>query len=141
MSSISETKQVGIARPSRVAAVKADIDRARKAWRERTHARDGIYKYLQVVFEIGKRWKREHRVVRNSIIVREHCNRPNKPKSEMMGFPVIIWATAELPAADKGKSRSKWSRLLQLAEERDERTIEAFVWEYGGINECLAQLK
>jgi hypothetical protein len=138
---IYDIKPVRIATASQKAAVKADILRARKAWRERTHGRDGIYGYLQVVFEIGKRWKRDGAGIKNSIIVRRHCNHPNSPESGMTRFPVIIWATAELPAADKGKTRSKWSRLLKLAEEWDERSIETFVWENGGINKCLAQFK
>jgi D-mannonate dehydratase len=142
MSSISNIRRLGITTSSREATVKADILRARKAWRERSHGRDGIYDYLQVAFDIGKRWKRDGAGINNSIIVRQHCNRPNEAKSDMTRFPVIIWATATLPATDKGKTRSKWSRLLQLAEELDANSIKKFVHENGGsINECLAQLK
>jgi len=141
MSSISNIGQLGITTSSREAPVKADILRARKAWRERSHGRDGIYDYLQVVFEIGKRWKRDGAGIKNSKIVRRNCNHPNEPKSGMTRFPVIIWATAKLPASDNGKTRSKYSRLLELAEQWGGETIKEFVLEYGGINECLAQLK
>ncbi len=141
MSSIPVTKQVGITTPRPVRPVEADILRARKAWRERSHGRDGIYDYLQVVFEIGKRWKRDGAGIKNSKIVRRNCNHPNEPKSGMTRFPVIIWATATLSAADNGKTRSKYSRLLQLAEEWGEKSIKEFVLKYGGINECLARFK
>jgi hypothetical protein len=141
MSSISNIRRLGITTSSQEATVKADVLRAQKAWRERSHGRDGIYDYLQVVFEIGKRWKRDGAGIKNLIIVRQHCNHPNEPKSGMARFPVIIWATATLPATDKGKSRSKWSRLLQLAEQWGGETIKEFVLKYGGINECLTQLK
>ena len=140
MSSIPNTKKVGVTTQS-VAIVKTDILRARKAWRERGHGRDGIYDYLQVVFEIGKRWKRNGAGIRNSEIVRQHCSRPNEPKFGITRFPVIIWATATLPAADNGKTRSKYSRLLLLAEEWGEKSIKEFVLKYGGINQCLARFK
>jgi hypothetical protein len=141
MSSIPNIRRVGITTSSREATVKADILRAKRAWRERSHGRDGIYDYLQVVFDIGKRWKRDGAGIKNSKIVRRNCNHPNEPKSGMTRFPVIIWATATLPASDNGKTRSKYSRLLQLAEEWGEESIKEFVLEYGGINEYLAQLK
>ena len=123
--------------------VASEIAKARKAYREyqSTRKRDAIYRYLDAVFEIVSRWKREHRV--NKCILSAHCligQRSPPPIRAREPFSVLIYVTSNPDQVDK-KARSKWSKVLQYAEavKPEAMSIAKFVKGKGGINACAAQ--
>jgi hypothetical protein len=121
-------------RPEPIDVVKADLTRVAAAWRryQSTLSRDGVYGFLDTVYGVGKRWKAERRVA-------EYCRRALKlhPAPTPMyaeAYAVLLFCAGQAEA----KTRSKWSRLLRVAEAKNATSIQAFVKKRGGINNVAA---
>jgi hypothetical protein len=121
-------------RPGSIDVVKADLARVAAAWRkyQSTRSRDGVYGFLDTVYGVGKRWKAEDHVA-------EYCRRALKlqPAPTPMyaeAYAVLLFCAGQVEA----KTRSKWSRLLRVAETGNAPSIQAFVKKQGGINSVAA---
>jgi hypothetical protein len=87
------------------------------AWREfqSTRERDAVYAFLSAVFEIVQRWKKERRANAGSLqalAATKHPSAIRKPEP----FAIVIFCTSD-PRIVDAKTRSKWARALQFADQ------------------------
>jgi len=122
-----------------VQIVKADLARIGEAWSryQSTSSRNAVYMYLTAVYKVVSNWRRNDRL-------HEFCALALSLQAfdidmEPEPFAILIYCTADPAKVDK-KTRSKWSRVLRVAEERKKRneTLKEFVKWQGGINNCAA---
>jgi hypothetical protein len=90
---------------------------------------------LQQIFEIGQRWKREKRVSEYCRLALKLIDDP--PPMYAEAFGVLIVCAGQTDA----KARSRWSRVLRVAEAHKAQSIEAFIKGHGGMNEVAARFK
>jgi hypothetical protein len=121
-------------RPEPIQVVKDDLARVAEAWHryQSTRSRDGVYGFLDTIYEIGRRWNAENHVA-------EYCRWALKiqPASVPMyakAYAVLIFCAGQVD----DKARSKWSRVLRVAEAQNATSIQAFVKDRGGINKVAA---
>lgn len=98
--------------------------------------RDGVYRYLDAVFELVSWWAHERKAEEYARRALD-LQRPPVPRVSDP-FAAVIFATADPEKVDF-KTRSKWSRLLRYAKvfkDPDEPLVN-FVWRRGGINSCV----
>jgi hypothetical protein len=117
-----------------IKVVKDDLAEVAEAWNKyrTTHSRDAVYPLLDKLFEIGKRWKAEHRVSEYSRLAVEVKQTPVRMYAEPFG--ILIFAACDVDA----KVRSTWSRVLRVAEANNATSIQAFFKKRGGINQVAA---
>jgi hypothetical protein len=125
--------EIGItpARPDPMSqAVKHDVARVADAWKRycSTHSRDAVYPLLQTIFDTATKWRAKNRVSEYSRIALGLKGTSVRMYAEP--FAVLIFAGCVVDA----KTRSRWSRLLRVAEANGARSIESFVKKRGGIN-------
>jgi hypothetical protein len=122
-------------------AVGDDLAQARIAWKEyqSTRKRDAIYDYLQVVFRIVRRWRKEHRAKASSHQALRTTGRANSVRNAEP-FAVVNFCSSDRNKVD-AKTRSKWSRALRFCErfKPDIQSLGQFIKSQGGINECAAR--
>jgi hypothetical protein len=86
------------------------------------------------------KWKREHRAWKSAGLALRLQGDITSMRVEP--FAVVIQCTSEPDKVD-GKSRSKWSRALRVAEAFKGRdtSITEFIKAQGGINRCAARVR
>jgi hypothetical protein len=123
-------------------AVKADLQEVEQAWcrYQGTHDRDAVYGYLGAVYNVVMKWKHEQQAWKSAeLALRLQCDTTSM---RVEPFAVVIRCTSAPDKVD-GKTRSKWSRALRVAEAFKGRdtSIEAFIKGQGGINKCAARVR
>jgi hypothetical protein len=122
-------------------ALKANLSRLEDEWEtcQNTRDRDGIYGYLNAVFELVTWWKDEQKATeyaRRGLAVQRRQPVPNIAEP----FAAVIFFTADPEKVDY-RMRSKWSRVLRYAavyKDLDE-PLRDFIKRKGGINKCAAR--
>jgi Holliday junction resolvase-like predicted endonuclease len=119
--------------------VRRQLLRLRKAWSacQRDRNRDAIYKYLGDVYEVVARWRDQGQVASRVRRVRMLLQNTT---ADLDPYALLIVATSDAKTVDR-KIRSKWCRVLRLAERYKPGTVslKAFIKGRGGINACAAQ--
>jgi hypothetical protein len=117
--------------------IQLELARVKKAWTQyqTTRDRDGVYIYLQAVFDLISKW-REQGDATCRVFGRANPNRliPADP------FAAAIFCTSGPDKVDE-RTRSKWSRVLRYAADSKAKTesIKNFIKREGGVNECASQ--
>jgi hypothetical protein len=122
-------------------ALKANLVRVRDEWvnYQNTRDRDGIYLYLNSVFELVSWWKHEQKAIEYAHRALSVQRRQPVPKIAEP-FAVVIYCTADPEKVDY-RVRSKWSRVLRYAavyKDLDEPLAD-FIKRRGGINKCATR--
>jgi hypothetical protein len=117
--------------------VKRDLRTVIQSWRrfQSTRSRDAVYDFLQQVYEIGVRWNQRGQIrerCRAALSLREHSP-PMYPEA----FGVLIVCAGQTDA----KARSRWSRVLRVAQAHKAKSIRAFAHRHRGLNEIAAMFK
>jgi hypothetical protein len=120
--------------------IQLELARAKGAWSmyQSTRDRDGVYIYLQAVFDLVSRWREQGDATRTTCrgFGRANPNRliPAEP------FAAAIFYTSDPNKVDE-RTRSKWSRALRYATISKAKTesIRKFIKREGGINECASR--
>jgi hypothetical protein len=99
-----------------------------------------VYGYLTAVYGLVTKWKREYRAWKSAGLVLKLQNDTLSMRVEP--FAVVIRCTSDPEKVD-GKTRSKWSRALRVADAFKGRgtSIKAFIKGQGGINKCAARVR
>jgi hypothetical protein len=126
--------------PFTTEALRASLARIRDEWDnyQSSRDRDGVYRYLEAVFQLVEWWAHERRA-KEYAQQALRLQRPPTPKISDP-FAVVIFATADREKVDF-KTRSKWARLLRYAKvfkDPDESLVD-FVRRRGGINRCVGR--
>jgi hypothetical protein len=131
-------KQSTIDVPFSVEALKANLERLKGEWDnyQASRDRDGIYRYLESVFQLVEWWVYERRAQERA----QQALRLQKPPVPKIvdPFAAVIFCTANPEKVDF-KTRSKWARLLRYAnvyKDLDE-PLSSFVRRRGGINKTV----
>ena len=118
-------------------ALEATLCRIGNEWAtyQATRDRDGIYGYLNAVFELVAVWEHEGKAVNFARVILWLRHRLVQGKPEP--FSAVILCTADRKKVDY-RMRSKWSRVLRYAAEYKgpEEPLGAFIKRKGGINKC-----
>jgi hypothetical protein len=122
-------------------ALQANLSRLEDEWEayQTTRDREGIYGYLNAVFELVTWWKHEHKApeyARRALAVRHRQPVPNIAEP----FAAVIFCTADPEKVDY-RMRSKWSRVLRYAalyKDLDE-PLQDFIKRKGSINKCATR--
>jgi hypothetical protein len=101
--------------------------------------RPAIYGYLDAVFQLVVRWKKERRSKTSSLQALAAAKHPGSIRIPEP-FAVAIFATYD-PRVVDAKTRSKWGRGLQFAEQCKPvaQNLAQFIKSQGGINACAEQ--
>ena len=105
-----------------------------------TRARAAVYRLLDTIYAIGKKWQAEDRVaacIGTALSLSRARFSAHADPCFMMHEPYAILILC-IGGID-GKTRSKWSRALQVAEAYGAESFEEFAAQYGGINEVAAR--
>ena len=118
-------------------ALSADLRRLSVIWEDVQSRRDrkAIYRYLGQVFDLVEVWEALGQL--REIASRALRQRDGNPDLARDPFGVLIFCTSDPEKVDR-RTRSKWSRVLQYASryKSSSKSLETFVAERGGINEC-----
>jgi hypothetical protein len=122
-------------------ASQRDVERLQDCWSKlkETRKRDGIYEFLDAVFELVYLWKAEHKDDdRAERAFERFADRSVPLHREPLA---IMLATAASPDKIDRRTLSKWSRVLRLAAEFKVpgESLEAFVKRKGGLNACAGE--
>ena len=100
-----------------VSSIETELARVRSAWARyrATNSRDAVYGYLESVFALVTRWQRLNYAVKNSRAALRL--QPDPPQMKPEPFGIVIFCTSDPEIAD-AKTRSKWSRVLRYALEK-----------------------
>jgi hypothetical protein len=124
--------------PFTTEALRATLARIRDEWDnyQASRDRDGVYRYLEAVFQLVEWWAHERRA-KEYAQQALRLQRPPIPKISDP-FAVVIFATADREKVDF-KTRSKWARLLRYAKvfKDPDKSLSDFVRHRGGINRCV----
>jgi hypothetical protein len=126
--------------PFTTEALKANLERLQTEWDnyQASRDRDGIYRYLDSVFQLVEWWSHE-RKDKEYAQQALRLQRPPVPKIADP-FAAVIFCTADLEKVDF-KTRSKWSRVLRYAAvymDLDE-PLRDFIKRKGGVNQCATR--
>jgi hypothetical protein len=118
-------------------ALSADMRRLSNIWEDVQSSRDrkAIYLYLGAVFDLVEVWEALGQL--REIASRALRLRDGNPDLVREPFGVLIFCTSDPEKVDR-RTRSKWSRVLRYASRYKSslKSLETFVAERGGINEC-----
>jgi hypothetical protein len=119
-----------------------ELARVKKAWTKyksiQDQDRDGIYGYLQAVFDLISKWKESgdtkvafHRPF-------ERANHNSQMPAEP--FAAVIFCTSDPEKVDD-RTLSKWSRALRYVAINKKKTesLKKCMKRQGGINECASR--
>jgi hypothetical protein len=111
-----------------------DLRRVIHAWRKYKSSghRSRVYSFLQQVYETGLRWKRANRVSEYCRLALKLIEDP--PPMYAEAFGVLIVCAGQTDA----KARSRWSRVLRVAEAHKAKSIQEFAKRIGGLNSLAA---
>jgi len=113
--------------------VKNDLDKAKAAWNLRPGCKDRIWRYLQVVFDIGQRWKKEGNGIRYQRLMLRTA-KVDLGKRLLGRFRVVVYCSSDPKTESDFRVRNKWVQWLEVASEEIEesQTFKDFVKERGG---------
>ena len=118
-------------------ALRADVRRLSSLWEDIQSSRDrkAIYLYLAPVLELAAVWEELGQI--GEIASSALRLRDGNPQLARDPFGALIFCTSDPEKVDR-RTRSKWSRVLQYAAryKSPSKSLEIFVGERGGINEC-----
>jgi hypothetical protein len=118
-----------------------DVERLRECWSrlQETRKRDGIFDFLEAVFELVYLWKVENKDHRRAESAFERFT--ERPVPLHRDPFAIMLATAASPDKIDRRTLSKWSRVLRLAAEikTPGESLKAFVKRKGGLNACAGE--
>jgi hypothetical protein len=121
-------------------ALKQDLHRLCVAWDacQCRRDRDGIYGYLEAVFDLVAWWDSQDQAARRAR--RALAITGLRPRAIGEPFASIVYCTSDPDRVDK-RTRSKWSRALRYALEYKpySQSLTQFVMRKGGINNCAAR--
>jgi len=120
-------------------ALIATLERLRREWDnyQSSRNRDGIYRYLSLIFEVVILWAHERKAAEYAKQALR-LQRPPVPKISCP-FAALIYCSADRERVDY-RTRSKWSRLLRYAKVfKDPETLIELVRSRGGINKVAAR--
>ena len=144
-STLGTCRAEAIAKPpvtSPIETVKAELAEVQRAWAryQGTRDRDAVYVYLTAVDRLISQWKIQRRVEKSCRLALRLRNKPVSIRLEP--FAVVILCTSDERKLD-AKARSKWSRVLRVAEKLNRRgePLRIFVKGQGGINRCAARFR
>ena len=123
-------KQVG----EIVAAVVARLTKAWDEYQENAdYDRDAIYLYLEPVFTVVRKWKKEGLADKYSLIALKQGDIPGRVKADP--YSRLLYCSSR---NDDPKKRSKWAHCMQWVENhiKTGESFTQFVKRHGGINEC-----
>jgi hypothetical protein len=120
--------------------IQLELARAKGAWSiyQSTRDRDGVYIYLQAVFDLVSKWREQgdSTGTTSRVFVQANHNRliPVEP------FAAAVFCTSDPEKVDD-RTRGKWSRALRYAASAKAKTesIRKFIKREGGVNECASQ--
>jgi hypothetical protein len=118
-------------------AVKKDVQVVAHAWRKYRSTR--LREAVQQVYDIGRKWKRERRVSEYCRLALKLIDDP--PAMYAEPYAVLLVCAGVSAGQNDAKARSRWSRVLRVAEAHRAKSIGAFVKRYGGLNEVAAMYK
>ena len=118
-------------------ALRADMRRLSSLWEDIQSSRDrkAIYLYLAPVLELAAVWEELGQI--GEIASSALRLRDGNPQLARDPFGALIFCTSDPEKVDR-RTRSKWSRVLRYATryKSPSKSLEVFVTERGGINEC-----
>jgi hypothetical protein len=118
-----------------------DVERLRGHWEKlkETRKRDGIYDFLDAVFELVYVWKVERKDDERAERAYERFADPALPLHREP-FAIML-ATAASPDKIDRRTLSKWTRVLRLAAEfkAPGEPLKDFVKRKGGLNACAGE--
>ena len=118
-------------------ALRADVRQLSALWEDVQSSRDrkAIYLYLGPVLELVAVWEALGQI--GEIASSALRLRDGNPQLARDPFGALIFCTSDPEKVDR-RTRSKWSRVLQYAAryKSPSKSLEIFVGERGGINEC-----
>ena len=123
--------------------VSAEIAAVKTAWAkyQSSRHRRAVYIYLAAVYEVVGRWERSGNLLPK---LRQALDLLPRPVSMRVGeaFAVAIYCTSD-PAIVDPKTRSKWSRVLRVAQHHEipPDRVEKFIRRRGGVNACNSRPK
>jgi hypothetical protein len=119
-----------LSRPDPAGSIKTDLAQMTEAWRKykSTRVRDGVYILLDQAYKIALRWKRERCAKKNSRLMLKLQDDPIDMKPEP--FAVLLYCAGVVDPKD----RSKFSRVLRVAEAHKATSVRGFAKKHGGIN-------
>jgi hypothetical protein len=121
-------------------ALRADVRRLSNIWEDVQSRRNrkAIYLYLGQVFNLVEVWEALDQS--REIASRALRLRDGNPDLTRDPFGVLIFCTSDPEKVDR-RTRGKWSRVLRYAfrYKSSSKSLETFVAERGGINECAAR--
>jgi len=121
-------------------ALRANLLRLKIAWEEFQSTRDraAVYLYLTAVFELVAVWEKEGNAER--LASRGLRLRLGDWKLAADPIAAVIFLTSDPKKVDR-RTRSKWSRVLQYADEfkGQAEPLQDFIQRKGGINKCAAR--
>jgi hypothetical protein len=122
-------------------AVKNDLEVVVLAWRKyrSTRITDAVYPFLQQVYETGLKWKRANSVSEKCRLALKLIEDP--PPMYAEAFAVLLVCAGVCTGPNDAKARSRWSRVLRVAEAHKAKSIGTFVKRSGGLNEVAAMYK
>jgi hypothetical protein len=120
-----------LSRPDPAKSVKADLARLTAAWKtyQSTRVRDAVYLLLDEAYQIGLRWKRERRAKQNCRFALSQQQEPIRMQPEP--FAVLLFCAGVVDS----RERSKFSRVLRVAEAHEAGSVERFCKKRDGINQ------
>jgi hypothetical protein len=112
--------------------VESDLQRARAAWSSRVGRKDRIWRYLQLVFNIGQRWKKQGKGIRNQELMLKAANFTIGERQRGR-FRVIVYCSSDPKSDSDFRVRNKWVQWLELASEEiaEGQTFKDFMKERG----------
>jgi hypothetical protein len=120
--------------------IQLELARAKRAWSiyQSTRDRDGVYIYLQAVFDLVSKWREQGDATATTCRAFERAN-PNR-QLPAEPFAAAIFCTSDPEKVD-GRTRSKWSRVLRymVGSKKKIGPLKKFIKRHGGINECASQ--
>jgi hypothetical protein len=120
--------------------VQLELARVKKAWiqYQPTRDRDGVYIYLQAVFDLFSKWKEQRDTIAEFHRAFGSANHNTQIPAEP--FSALIFCTSDREKVDD-RTRCKWSRALRYAASSRRRAepLKKFIKRLGGINECASR--
>jgi hypothetical protein len=117
--------------------IEGDLQRARAAWSSRVGRKDRIWRYLQVVFDIGQRWKKHGKGIRNQELMLKTA-KFTIGERQRGRFRVIVYCSSDPKSDSDFRVRNKWVQWLELAGEEiaEGQTFEDFVKGRGRLSDA-----
>lgn len=121
--------------------LRVELRRVKHAWHRyrSSRERDGVYLYLEAVFELVSKWK--SRTKKAELFTRQLPLDTGKLGLAAEPFAAVITVTSD-PGKVHKRTLSKWSRALQYAtnSKAPAESLTAFLKKAGGLNRSASML-